>query len=754
MRIVSIGGGPAGLYFSLLIKKSFPHVEVEVFEKNKPDDAFGWGVVFSKETLGNFRDADPESLAAIEARFAYWDDIETTVRGQTTVSTGHGFCGLARRDLLQLLQARCAALGVKLTFGEELPVEPLPQADLIIGCDGVHSPLRERYADVFRPHVDWRKCKFTWLGTTKPLRAFTFLFKETPHGLFQVHAYPFTKEPMQPSGARSTFIVECREEVWKKAGLDTMTEAQSVAFLEDLFKDELDGHPLCPNKSIWRTFPTISCERWTKGNLVLMGDAVHTAHFSIGSGTKLAMEDAIALHDALKAHALDVPKALAAYETARKPETIRVQRAAQTSLEWFENSARYVSQPPLQFTFNLMTRSKRITWDNLRTRDPKLVADADRAFALQHGTKLNSDGSAPPPLFAPFTLRGLTLDNRVVVSPMCQYSAIDGVPNDWHLVHLGSRALGGAGLVLTEMTNVSPEGRITHGCAGLWNDEQATAWKRVVDFVKANSTSKVGVQLAHAGRKASWSKPWEGDRPLKADQSPWQTLGPSALPYKPVDCHTPKEMTVADLERVKQCFVDAALRAERAGFDFIELHFAHGYLLSSFLSPLSNRRTDAYGGSVENRNRYPLEVFAAVRAAWPAHKPLGVRVSATDWLGPTGQTIEDTVVLANALRELGCDVIDVSTAGNVPESKPEYGRMYQVPFAEAVKVGAGIPVMTVGAIMGADHANTVIAAGRADLCAIAREHLSDPFLTHRHAQAERVDSVSWPKQYLTVRPRR
>ena len=752
MRIVSIGGGPAGLYFSLLMKKSHPHVDVQVFEKNKPDDAFGWGVVFSNETLGNFREADPESLAAIESRFAYWDDIQTTVRGKTTVSTGHGFCGLARKDLLMILQARCELLGVKLHFQKELPADPLPEAELIIGCDGVHSPLRERYAADFKPHVDWRKCKFTWLGTTKPLTAFTFLFKETPFGLFQVHAYPFAKEPMLPSGARSTFIVECREEVWKKAGLDTKSEADSVAFLENLFKEELDGHPLCPNKSIWRTFPTITCERWRRGNLVLLGDAVHTAHFSIGSGTKLAMEDAIALHAALKSHDLNVEKALEAYETSRKPETIRVQRAAQTSLEWFENSARYVSQPPEQFTFNLMTRSKRITWDNLRKRDPKLVQAADELFAKTHGTPRNHDGSAPPPLFAPLKLRELQLTNRVVVSPMCQYSAIDGVPSDWHLVHLGSRAMGGAGLVITEMTDVSPEGRITYGCAGLWNDAQAQAWKRVVDFVKANSFSRIGIQLAHAGRKASWGLPWEGDRPLESHQSPWQTLGPSALPYRP-GAHTPKEMNANDLARVKQAFVDATLRANTCGFDFIELHMAHGYLLSTFLSPLSNQRSDAYGGSLDKRMRYPLEVFEAVRAAWPSHKPLGVRVSATDWLGPTGQTIDDTIALAKKLEALGCDVIDVSTAGNVPESKPEYGRMYQVPFAEAVKVSTGLKVMAVGAIQGADHANTILAAGRADLCAMAREHLSDPYLTHRHAQAERVTSVPWSRPYLAVRPR-
>ena len=751
MRIVCIGGGPAGLYFSLLMKKSFPQLQIEVFEKNKPDDAFGWGVVFSKETLGNFRDADPESLAAIESRFAYWDDIETTVRGKTTVSTGHGFCGLARKDLLQLLHARCEQLGVKLTFQKELPVEPLPDADLIIGCDGVHSPLRARYAADFTPHLDWRKCKFTWLGTTLPLRAFTFHFKETPYGLFQVHAYPFTKEPMQPSGARSTFIVECREEVWKKAGLDTMSEAQSVAFLEGIFQDELGGHPLCPNKSIWRTFPNISCERWRRGNLVLMGDAVHTAHFSIGSGTKLAMEDAIALHAAMSANGLNVEKALEAYELARKPEAIRVQRAAQTSLEWFENSARYVGQPQPQFTFNLMTRSKRITWDNLRTRDPALMKATDAQFADATGTRRNADGSAPPPLFAPLKLREMTLDNRIVVSPMCQYSAKDGVPDDWHLVHLGSRAVGGAGLVISEMTDVSPEGRITYGCAGLWNDTQAEAWKRVVGFVKAHSTARIGMQLAHAGRKASWGLPWEGDQPLQANQSPWQTFAPSAIPFKP-GAHTPKEMDGADLTRIKQCFVDAALRADQCGFDFIELHMAHGYLLSSFLSPLSNRRTDAYGGTLEKRMRFPLEVFEAVRAAWPAARPMGVRVSATDWL-PLGQTLEDTVALAKRLEALGCDVIDVSTAGNVPESKPEYGRMYQVPFAEAVKAATGLKVMAVGAIQGADHANTILAAGRADLCALAREHLSDPYLTHRHAQAERVTSTSWPRQYLAVKPR-
>jgi len=752
MHIVCIGGGPAGLYFSLLMKKAFPQVDIDVYEKNRADDTFGWGVVFSRETLGNLAEADDESYAEIEKRFAYWDDIETFLGDRKTVSTGHGFCGLSRKDLLLVLQERCRGLGVTLRFQEELPVEPLPKADLVIACDGVNSPTRARYADDFKPSLDWRKCKFTWLGTTKPLTAFTFLFKDTPHGLFQVHAYPFTKTPMAPSGAVSTFIVECREEVWKKAGLDAMSEEQSVAFLEKLFEKELAGHRLCANKSIWRTFPTIRCEKWTRGNVVLMGDAVHTAHYSIGSGTKLAMEDAMALVDAFRRVGLDVPKALEAYETKRKPEVIRLQKAAQTSLEWFENAARYLGQPPLQFTFNLMTRSKRITWDNLRRRDGALVAHVDRWFADTHGTPKNSDGSAPPPLFAPLRLRELLIKNRVVLSPMCQYSAVDGVPNDWHLVHLGARAVGGAGLVLTEMTDVSPEGRITHGCAGLWNDTQAEAWKRIVDFVHTHARAPIGVQLAHAGRKASCQRPWEGDGPLLPHEQPWETLGPSALPYK-AGWHVPKEMSLEDLARVKQAFVDATRRADAAGFDLVELHAAHGYLLSSFLSPLSNRRTDAYGGSLENRMRFPLEVFDAVRAAWPKHKPIAVRVSATDWLEPEGQTVADTIAFAEALKTRGCDLVDVSSAGNVPESKVEYGRMYQVPFAEAVRSAVHVPVMAVGGIQGADHVNTIIAAGRADLCALARPHLSDPSLTHRHAQAEGVDAVDWPPQYAMVRPR-
>ena len=744
MRVVCLGGGPAGLYFSLLLKKAWPKASITVFEKNKADDTFGWGVVFSRETLSNLEEADPESYRAIEAAFIDWDDIDTFVGDRVVTSTGHGFCGLSRRKLLVLLQARCREVGVELVFQKDATEADAKGADLVIGCDGVHSPLRTLHANVFQPTIDERECRFSWLGTTLPLTAFTFIFQQTPHGLFQVHAYPF-------EDGTSTFIVECHQDVWKKAGLDQMTEAQSVAFLEGVFATHLKGHRLLANKSIWRRFPTIRCAQWRKERLVLMGDAVHTAHFSIGSGTKLAMEDAISL----ARHLVDrgeggLDAAIDAYVDERKNEVARLQRAAQTSLEWFEHSARYLSQTPLELTFNLLTRSRRITWNNLRQRDAALVKEVDEAYAERHGSKRKSDGSAPPPLFAPYTVRGVTLPNRIVVSPMCQYSAEDGVVNDWHLTHLGARAVGGAGLVFTEMTDVTAQGRITPGCAGLWNDAQEAAWKRVVDFVHQRSAAKIGIQLAHAGRKASCSRPWEGDQPLTAAQGAWETIGPTSTPYTP-GAPPPRAMEPKDFAEVTQAFAQAAVRARRAGFDVVELHLAHGYLLSSFLSPLSNTRTDEYGGSLENRLRFPLQVVDAVRAQWTG--PLFARISASDWLGDKGFTVADAIEVAKALKAHGVDVVDVSTGGNVRESKPDYGRMYQVPHAEAVRFGAQVPVMTVGAIAGADHANTILAAGRADLVAMARPHLSDPSLTARHAQDEGVDCTHWPEPYLMVQPR-
>jgi anthraniloyl-CoA monooxygenase len=745
MKIACLGGGPAGLYFAILMKKAFPEAAIVVHERNKADDTFGFGVVFSDETLGNFEAADEPTYREIRRLFRYWGDIETHLGDEVVRSTGHGFCGMSRRRLLQVFHARCRELGVELRFESDVVDDSTVQADLVVACDGINSAVRARHADHFQPSLDWRKCKFTWLGTTLPMDAFTFWFERTEFGVFQVHAYPFEE-------GLGTFIVECTEEAWRAAGLDKADEAATIAFCERVFARKLGGHKLVANRSIWRTFPTVRCGAWTKGNLVLIGDAAHTAHFSIGSGTKLAMEDAIALRDAFVRHGVqDVPATLAKYEEERKTEVLKLQKAAQTSLEWFENSARYMDQDPVEFTFNLMTRSKRITYENLRKRDPELVRRATERYARARGRATAAGRATPPPAFVPLAIRGIELANRIVVSPMCQYSAHEGVPGDWHLVHLGSRAIGGAGLVLAEATSVSSDGRITPGCTGLWNDAQRDAWKRIVDFVHASSGAKLGIQLGHAGRKASCSTPWEGDAPL-VDARAWPTIGPSADAFKE-GWHVPKAMTRSDMDRVRDDFVAATRRALAAGFDLLELHAAHGYLLSSFLSPLSNKRLDEHGGSLANRMRYPLEVVEAVRAAWPADKPLFVRISASDWLDAEGGfTCDDAVVLARELKLRGVDCVDVSSAGNSPRSRIDFGRMYQVPFADAIRHGAGVLVQCVGAVQGIDHANTVLAAGRADLVAMARPHLADPYLA-LHAAAEAGHEVPWPRQYLAAKPR-
>jgi anthraniloyl-CoA monooxygenase len=744
MDIAVIGGGPGGLYFSILARKAFPDARVRVVERNRADDTFGWGVVFSRETMGNIEEADPESYERMAVAFATWDDIETFQGGAKTVSRGHGFCGFSRKRLLEILQERARGLGVSLEFEKEVAGPgDFPGADLVVAADGANSRVRTDLADRFQPRVEWGKCRFSWLGTDLPLRAFTFVFRESPHGLFTVHAYPFEKD-------RGTWIVECREETWKAAGLDRASEEETVAFCEALFKEDLGGRRLLANKSVWRAFPTVTCGAWSHGKTVLLGDAAHTAHFSIGSGTKLAMEDAIALVSAMRTHgAADVPRFLRAYEEARRPDVIRLQRAAAVSREWFEEAARWLRQPPVRFSFNLMTRSKRITFDNLRARDPALVEKAAALFAEEAGAKPGPGGSVPPPLLVPFRLRDLRLANRAVVSPMCQYSAVDGLPQEWHLVHLGSRAVGGAGLVFTEMTDVSPEGRITRGCAGMWSEAHAAAWKRIVDFVHRHTGARIGMQIAHAGRKGSCALPWEGGKALR--EGAWETMGPSALPFHPGD-PPPREMTRADMERVREEFVRAAGLAERAGFDVLEIHAAHGYLLSSFTSPLSNRRTDGFGGALEGRMRFPREVVRAVRAAWPAGKPLFVRFSASDWAEAGGVTPEDAVEMAKMLKEDGCDLVDVTSGGNSPDSKIVYGRMYQVPFADRIRHGAGMPVMAVGGIEGWDHANTVLAAGRADLVALARAHLRDPYLTLHAAEAYGRYEQEWPVQYGPAKP--
>ncbi len=740
MRIAVLGGGPAGLYFAILMKRTWPRLEIAVHERNRADDTFGFGVVFSDQTLATFERYDPESFRAITSAFAYWDDIEIRFRGTRHRIGGNGFCGCARRTLLLLLHERCRALGVELKFGREFSaLAEFAGADLVVVADGSNSAIREQHREHFRPSVDLRPNRFAWMGSTRPLDAFTFSFRETEHGIFIAHAYQYAP-------GHSTWVLETDPATFARAGLAAMDENRSARFLERVFAEDLDGHRLLTNRSLWRQFPMIRNARCVMGNAVLLGDAKSTAHFSIGAGTKLAMEDAIALYESFCRNS-STEAALADFESARRDEVERTQHAADVSLVWFEHVARFWHMHPTQFAFGLMTRSKSITYDNLRLRAPAFVAETDAMFADQVRVRGLDPVADAPPMLQPFALRGMRLENRVVVSPMCMYSAADGVPNDFHLVHYGSRAQGGAGLMFTEMTDIARDARITPGCTGMWNDEQEAAWRRIVDFVHAAGPAKFCLQLGHAGRKAATRLMWEGiDRPL--DAGAWPIEAPSMLPYYP-DSQVPRAMTRADMDRVRDDFVAATRRALRAGFDMVELHCAHGYLLASFVSPLTNHRDDEYGGSLANRLRFPLEVFAAMRDAWPAEKPMSVRISATDWQDG-GIAGEDSVEVACAFAELGCDLIDVSSGQTTPDAAPVYGRMFQTPFADAIRNEAQLATMCVGSITTGDQVNTILAAGRADLVALARPHLADPYFALR-AAAEYGAMLPGPVQYAPGR---
>ncbi|MES2786528.1 MAG: bifunctional salicylyl-CoA 5-hydroxylase/oxidoreductase, partial [Pseudomonadota bacterium] len=726
--------------------------DITVVERNKPYDTFGWGVVFSDQTLGNLQAADPQTAGEILGAFNHWDDIEVNIRGHKAVSGGHGFCGIGRKRLLNILQKRCEELGVKLVFETDVKGdEEYPDADLIIACDGLNSRIRTKYAQTYQPDIDTRKCRFVWLGTHKKFDAFTFAFEETPHGWFQAHAYQY-------DGDTSTFIVETPEEVWLKAGLDQMEKEDAIAYCEKLFAKYLDGNPLISNSAHlrgsaqWIRFPRVVCRTWVHHNgrqpVVLMGDAAHTAHFSIGSGTKLALEDAIELARVLSDGQNEgLEQALARYEAIRSVEVLKIQNAARNSTEWFENVERYAHLPPEQFAYSLLTRSQRISHENLRVRDKAYVENYEDWIAGNAGITRQPAQRPAPPMFTPFSLRGVTLKNRVVVSPMAQYSCIDGLPADYHLVHLGARAMGGAGMVMVEMTCPTPDARITPGCPGLWSEAQRDGFRRIVDFVHQNSDAKIAIQIGHAGAKGSTRVPWEGeDQPLAAGN--WPLI--SASPQQFVDgvSDWSRAMTRQDMDRVTADFVRSTQLAAQAGFDWLELHCAHGYLLSSFISPLTNQRTDEYGGSLENRVRYPLEVFAAMRAVWPGHLPMSVRISAHDWV-EGGITPDDAVEIAKLFKAQGADMIDCSSGQVSKRQKPVYGRMYQTPFSDRIRNEACIPTIAVGAISEADHVNSIIAAGRADLCAVARPHLANAAWTLQEAAKIGYTQVSWPRQYLS-----
>jgi anthraniloyl-CoA monooxygenase len=734
------------------MKKADPRHEVLVVERNRADDTFGFGVVFSDATMAGIETADSEAYREIARHLVHWDDIEVNYGGERIVSTGHGFSGMSRHTLLRVLQEQACAAGIDVIFEQEVTsLAPFAAADLIVAADGANSTVRRLLGDVLTTAVDVRPNRFVWLGTTKPFPAFTFYFRRSEHGLWRVHAYQY-------GPGRSTFIVECREETWRASGMETADEEETKAFLERLFAEELAGHRLVTNRSIWRQFPTIRTEPWSSGNVVLLGDAAHTAHFSVGSGTRMAMEDAVALRNALVQLA-SIPAALASYEANRRPQVESLQRAAQASLQWFEDTERYTTLAPIQFAFSLLTRSLRITHEDLRKRDPAFLARVDEWVAKESERQVGGPGlkigapdlkigpTYPPPMFTPFRLRGLVLPNRVVVSPMCQYVAEDGTISDWHLVHLGSRAMGGAALVMAEMTDVSRDARISCGCAGLYTPEHAAAWKRVTGFVHRETNAAIGIQLGHAGRKGSTKKLWEGDNEPLA-QGGWPIISASPIPYFPDRSPVPREMTRGDMDATIADYENAARLALEAEFDLLEIHMAHGYLLASFISPLTNTRRDDYGGAIENRMRFPLEVFDACRAVWPADKPMSVRISAVDW-APGGMGPDDAVGVARVLKAHGCDVIDVSAGQTVPEQRPAYGRLFQTPFADRIRLEVGIATMAIGNISSYMDVNTIIAAGRADLCVLARAHLFDPYWT-RHAAWMLGYPLPWPDPYKSV----
>lgn len=747
LKIVCLGGGPASLYFAILMKKANRAHDITVIERGDRNSTWGFGVVFSDETLQGFMEADAASYARIVEQFAYWGGIDTHIHGETINSQGHGFCGMSRLKLLNILHDRCEELGVELRFNTDITaVSQLrpDEHDLVVAGDGITSLLRETYKEKFGTHMDWRANKFCWLATSKPLEDFEFIFRRNEHGWWWVHAYRYEE-------GTTTWIVETSEATWAAAGMDKACEEETRAYCEELFAEDLDGHPLITNRSVWRTFPVVRNERLYYRNIVLMGDAVRSAHFSIGSGTKLAMEDAIALSRYFTACDGDVQQALQMYQQIRKDEADRLQRTAVVSLSWFEHIDRYAAQEAEQFTFNMMCRAKRVTYENLKLRDPRFIERMDQWFAgyARRTTGFDDIDLEHPavPAFQPFRIGRMRVENRFQLSAMDQYCASEGLPGDWHLMHYGERAVGGAGLLNSEMICVSPEGRITPGCAGIWTKEQVEKWARIVAFVHANSKAKICAQIGHSGRKGSTCVPWQGGMDEPLSEGGWEIIAPSGIPYL-AHSEVPREMTVADMDHVTAQFVEAARNADAAGFDMLELHLAHGYLLSSFISPCTNRRRDAFGGSIAGRMRFPLRIVQAVRAAWPENKPLSTRISATDWV-EDGLAEADMLAAAGMLKDAGIDIINVSTGQVTKEERPVYGRMFQAPFADQVRNEVGIATIVAGNITSADQANTLVAAGRTDIVALGRTLMNEPHFVLKAAAHYGHKLQYWPPQYAS-----
>ena len=735
LKIAVIGGGPGGLYFSILTKKALPNCQINIYERNKPDDSFGFGVVFSDETLGEFLKRDMQSYELIRSKFAYWDDIIVARNGENVSISGNGFCGCSRKTLLQLLQQRCIEEGINLHFEHNVnDLSQFENADIILASDGIASGIRTKYEKEFGTKITLKKNRFVWLGSTKPLDAFNYFFRETPHGTIVAHTYQYET-------GMSTWIFECSNETWRNLQFEVTNEADTIAKISEIFKDELDGHPLISNKSHWRQFPHVTNENWYHKNIVLLGDAKATAHYSIGSGTKLAMDCAIGLYDAIIANPNDVQAAFQHYDKSRRNTVEMIQHAALVSLDWFENMDRNIQHPFYQFAFGCMTRSKKVTFENLRLRDKSFTDKVLEEFIENQIPNTKFQIPKNSAAFTPFKLRELELQNRIVMSSMGQYSAENGLVNDWHFQHYTSRAVGGLGLIITEMTAISETGRITLGCAGIYNENQIVEWKRITDFIHKNTQTKIGIQLGHSGRKGCSKIPWEET----FSEESWELFSASATPFNE-NSEKPKEMTLVEMDLITSQFVQAAKNAKKAGFDMIELQAHHGFLLASFLSPLTNIRTDEFGGNIENRLKFPLRVFNEIRKVFPKEKPISIRISATDW-AENGISEADIIHISNEFKKAGADIINVSTGNTIANQKPQTGRMWQTPFSDLVRNTVHIPTITAGYIQDIDQINTIILNGRADLVALGRPLLLDPYFV-RNAQAyEQFEPNDIPNQY-------